>query len=128
MALTKNFWSRGGSLLMGDGITDDTLLNIARFLPTARDLLCLGLTCPRFAAKIIAAPSVIGGGGGAAAAASEMLSLVEEEARLWVAGYSDRERGWAPRHELESWLSLMHKVGLLLVPGVRSGAGRLHDV
>ena len=42
-------------LLLGDGIADDTLLHIARFLPTARDLLCLGLTCPRFAAKIIAA-------------------------------------------------------------------------
>ena len=40
--------------LLGDGITDDTLLHIARFLPTARDLLCLMLTNSRFAAKIIA--------------------------------------------------------------------------
>ena len=42
--------------LLGDGITDDTLLNIARFLPTAKDLLCLKLTDKRFGAKIIAAP------------------------------------------------------------------------
>ena len=37
--------------LLGDGITDDTLLHIARFIPTARDMLCLQLACPRFAAK-----------------------------------------------------------------------------
>ena len=42
--------------LLGDGITDDTLLNIARFLLATKDLLCLGLACPRFAAKVIAAP------------------------------------------------------------------------
>ena len=35
--------------LLGGGITDDTLLNIARFLPTAMDLLCLKLTNSRFA-------------------------------------------------------------------------------
>ena len=46
--------------LLGDSITDDTLLNIARFLPTARDMLCLCLTCPRFAAKVIAAPPSVG--------------------------------------------------------------------
>ena len=56
--------------LLGGGITDDTLLHIARFLPTARDLLCFGLACPRFAAKIIAAHGVSAGG---AAAAPEML-------------------------------------------------------
>ena len=77
--------------LLGDGITDDTLLHLAHFLPTARDLLCLQLTCLRFAAKVIAAP--IGSGGGAAAAAPEMLSIVEEAARLWVAGCSELERG-----------------------------------
>ena len=47
--------------LLGDGITDDTLLHIAGFLPTAKDLLALGLACPSFAAKIISAPSVAGG-------------------------------------------------------------------
>ena len=40
--------------LLGDGITDDTLLNIARLLPTGKDLRCLKLTNSRFAAKIIA--------------------------------------------------------------------------
>ena len=69
-------------LLLGDGIADDTLLHIARFLPTVRDLLCLGLTCPRFAAKIIAAVPAEPGPRAAAAAAPEMLSLVEEAARL----------------------------------------------
>ena len=37
--------------LLGDGITDDTLLNIARFLPTAKDLLCLTLSKKRFSIK-----------------------------------------------------------------------------
>ena len=102
--------------LLGDGITDVTLLAIARFLPTARDLLCIGLTCPRFAAKIIvAAPSVIGGGDGAAAA-PEMLRFVEKAARLWVAGCSEQERSWVPRLGFESWLGVMYEVELLRVP------------
>ena len=42
--------------LLGDGITDDTLLHFAHFLPTAKDLLSLGLTCPRFAAKASSSP------------------------------------------------------------------------
>ena len=50
--------------LLGDGITDDTLLNIARFIPTARDLLNLCLACPRFAANVIAAPRIGAGGRG----------------------------------------------------------------
>ena len=50
------------SQLLGDGITNDTLPHIARFLPTAKDLLNLCLTCPGFAAKVIAtAPSGAGG-------------------------------------------------------------------
>ena len=56
--------------LLGDGITDDTLLHIAHFLPTAKGLLCLQLTCPRFAAKFIAPR----GGTGEAAAAPEIGS------------------------------------------------------
>jgi hypothetical protein len=95
--------------LLGDGVTDDTLLHIARFLPNVNDLLRLQLTCPRFAAKVIAAPSVSGGG----AAAAQMLSLPEEAARRWVAGCSEQERGWVPRRGLESWLGLMHEVGVL---------------
>ena len=43
--------------LLGDGITDDTLLHIARFLPAATDLLRLQLTSKRFGTRIIAAPS-----------------------------------------------------------------------
>ena len=80
--------------LLGDGITDDTLLHIAHFLPTAKDLMCLGLACPRFAAKIIAAPSSGGGGGAAPAPAPEMLSIVEEAAQLWVSGCSGLIAGW----------------------------------
>ena len=52
---------------------DEFVLGLASFLP-AKDLLSLCLTCPRFAAKIIAARS----GGGEAAAAPEMLCIVEE--------------------------------------------------
>ena len=106
--------------LLGDGITNDTLFHIAHFLPSARDLLCLQLTCPRFAAKCIAAPDDDAGG---AAAAPEMMCIPEEEARLWVARCSERERGWVPRCERESWLGLMHEVGLLRLPLV---FGRAH--
>ena len=112
--------------LLGDGITDDTLLNIAHFLPNATDLLCLMLSCPRFAAKIIATAPIISGGpssaaasgvaGERAAAAPEMLSIAEETARLWLASSSEQERGWVPRRELESWLGLMEEVGMLRVP------------
>ena len=52
-----------------------------------------------------------------------MLSVVEEAARLWVAGCNEQERGWVPRIELESWLGLMREVELLRVPLV---FGRAH--
>ena len=92
--------------LLGDGVTDDTLLHIARFLPDPRDLLCLQLTNKRFGAKVIAAPSSgEGGWGDQAAAAPEMLSLAAEAARRWVAGCSEQERGWVPRREIESCMA-----------------------
>ena len=40
--------------LLGDGVTDDALLHIARFLSTAKDLLRLQLTNKRFNTKCIA--------------------------------------------------------------------------
>ena len=101
--------------LLGDGITDDTLLNIARFLPAARDLLCLRLTNSRFAAKVIAAaPRCIVEG--VAAVAPEMLCIADEAARLWLVGCSEQERGWVPRYHLDRWLCLMQEVGLLRLP------------
>ena len=42
--------------------------------------------------------------------------MVEEAARRWVAGCSEQERGWVPRRGLESWLGLMHEVGVLRLP------------
>ena len=45
-----------------------------------------------------------------------MLSLVEEAARLWVAGCSEQERGWVHRRKFECWLGLMHEVALLRMP------------
>ena len=108
--------------LLGGGATDDTLLNIARFLPPARDLLCLKLTNSRFAAKVIAAaPS---GGGGAATAPPEMLCIADEAGRLWLAGCSEQGRGWVSQLDGESWLCLMQAVGLLRVP---VAFGRAHD-
>ena len=101
--------------LLGDGITDDTLLNIARFLPTARDLFCLQLTNTRFNIKCITAPGV-SGGGAAAAPAPDMLSIPEEAARQRLAGCSEQERGWLPRRELESWLGLVRELEVLQVP------------
>ena len=90
-------------LLLGDGVTDDTLLHITGFL-TAKDLVLLQLTCKRFTVRCIAAAS--GSGGVGAAAAPEILSIAEEAARRWVAGCSEQERGWVPRRDLESWLGL----------------------
>jgi hypothetical protein len=107
--------------LLGDGITDDTLLHIAGFLPTANDLLCLQLTNRRFSIKCIA-PS--GGGGAAAAPDSEMLSIAEEAARRWVAGCREQERGWVVYRTTESWLCLMHEVEMLRLP---LAFGRSHD-
>ena len=101
--------------LLGDGITDDMLHNIARFLPTAKDLVALQLTNMRFAAKVIAAAPSVGAAGGAEAA-PEMLCIAEEAGRLWVAGCSEQERGWVPRLQLESWLGLMREVALLRAP------------
>ena len=102
---------------LGDGVTDDTLLHIARFLATPRDLLSLQLTCPRFATKCIATPSVnSGGAAGGPAVAPEMLSIPEEAARWWVVGCSEQERGWVSYRTTESWLGLMHEVGVLRLP------------
>ena len=113
--------------LLSDGITDDTLLHVARFLTSAKDLLSLRLTHTRFSARVISAPSGgrgIGGvGGGPAAPAPERLSLAEEAARRWVAGCSEQERSWVPRRGLESWLCLMHEVGVLRLP---LAFGRVH--
>jgi hypothetical protein len=50
--------------------------------------------------------------------------LVEEAARRWVAGCSEQERGWVPRRGLESWLGLMHEVGVLRLP---LAFGRAHS-
>ena len=52
--------------LLGDCITDDMLLRIARFFPAARDLLCPKLTSSRLAARIIAVvfPSAPSSGAG----------------------------------------------------------------
>ena len=94
-------------MLLGDGITDDTLLNVARFLG-AKELLNLQLTNKRFTTKVIAAPSVGG--------VPERLSVVEEAARRWVASCSDQERGWVPRRGHESWLGLVHEVEVLQLP------------
>ena len=98
---------------------DEAALAIACFLCTARDLLCLQLASRRFGIKCIAS-----GGGDGPAAAAEMLSLVGEAARRWVAGCSEQERGWVPRRGLESWLGLMHEVGLLRL-AVDRAASRL---
>ena len=64
--------------LLGDGITDDTLLTIARFLPTTRDVVSLQLACPRFAAKVIAAP---GGAGGCSGSGGDAVDPV---GRSWI--------------------------------------------
>ena len=98
---------------LGDGITDDTLLHIAHFLPTARDLLSLRLSCRRFNIRCIVAPSQPGRG---CSGSAEMLCIADEAARLWLAGCSEQERGWVPRRDLECRLGQVHEVELLRVP------------
>ena len=88
---------------------DEAALAIACFLTTARDLLCLRLTCRRFDIKCISS-----GEGGPAP--EMLLCLAEEAGRRWVAGCSEQERRWVPRRGLESWLGLMHEVGVLRLP------------
>ena len=109
----------------------EVLLLICSLLASAKDYLSLRLTCRRFDAKIIAAPSGSGtaaaggggstaaaGGGGIAAAEPEMLCIVDEAARRWVAQHSER---WVvSRRALESWLGLMHRGPPLVF-------GRAHD-
>ena len=73
--------------LLGDGITDDTLLHIVRFLPTAKDLLSLCLTCPRFRHQGHPRAARARHRRGGCSGGSAGLSLVEEApGRLWVAG------------------------------------------
>ena len=107
--------------LLGDGITDDTLLHIACFLPTARDLLSLLLTCPRFAAKgrVIAAPIDNSDGGAVSGCSARYADVVDRgggSTAVVGAVHGEQERGWAPRRELESRLALMREVELLRVP------------
>ena len=83
-------------------MTDDLLIHIASMLTAPTDLVRLQLTCPRFTDKVCGS--------------SEMLSIPQEAARLWVAGCSEQERDWVPRRGLESWLGLMHEVGVLRLP------------
>ena len=99
--------------LLGDNITDDTLLHIASFLPTAKDLLSLWLSNRRFSIKCIAGAP---GGERGAAAPPEMLCIAEEAGRLWVAGCTEQERGWVSRRDRASWLGLMKEVGVLQQP------------
>ena len=98
---------------------DEAALAIACALLTARDLLCLRLSCKRFNIRFILAD----GRRASAAAAPEKLCIVEVAARRWLACCSEQERGWVPRLELESWVCLMHEVELLRLPVV---FGRAH--
>jgi hypothetical protein len=122
---TLAFHAGGGSLLLGDGITDDTLLHIACFL-TAKDLLCLGLTAARFSIKRIPVPLGHTSGveqdpdGPSAVATKGMTSIVGEAGRRWMAGRSEQERGWVRLVPFvfgrQSWLGLMDEVEVLRLP------------
>ena len=113
--LTVAFWSGGGNLVTG--LTEHALLlRIATFLPSAKDMLRLGLTCSPFATKCIDAPPASNGAAAAAVVAArppEVWSIVQEAARRWLEGCSDQERGWVPRLGRESWLWLMREVETL---------------
>jgi hypothetical protein len=40
-------------------------------------------------------------------------SIAEEVARRWLVKCNEQERGWVPRNDQESWLSLMREVELV---------------
>jgi hypothetical protein len=120
-ARTAAFWSSGGNLLTG--VTDDTLLAVARFLPTATDLLRLGQTCTRFSTRCIASGS-LGVEAEVAAGPPQLWSIGEEVARRWIAECTEQQRGWVPRRACESWLGLMHEVETLRRAAV---FGRSHE-
>ena len=113
--------TRGLTNLLTD-TPDEAALAIACFLATAKDLLRLQLACKRFSTKSIVAPLGLGAAGPSTALV-QRLCIAAEAARRWVAGCSEQERGWVPRRELESWLGLMHEVGVLRLPPV---FGRAH--
>jgi hypothetical protein len=115
-ALTETFWAGGGNLLTG--VTDDTLQHIVSFVPSAKDLLRLGLSCVRLGTRSVRDVDV------AAAAPAQLWSIVEEEARRRLMKCTDQERGWVPRRERESWLGLMRGVELLRRAAV---FGRSHE-
>ena len=83
--------------LLGDGVTDDTLLHIARFLPTAKDLLRLQLTNKRFSTKCIAAPSVGGAGGGSASVWASVWASVSGGEAVDCGGGSEAVGGGLQR-------------------------------
>jgi hypothetical protein len=120
-ACTAAFWSSGGNLLTG--VTDDTLLAVARFLPTATDLLRLGQTCTRFSTRCIASGS-LGVEAEVAAGPPQLWSIGEEVARRWIAECTEQQRGWVPWRACESWLGLMHEVETLRRAAV---FGRSHE-
>lgn len=101
---------------------EEAALAIASALCTAKDLLCLCLTCPRFAAKNLFEES--GAAGSAAAAAPQRMSIVEEAARRQLAGATEQERGWVPRLGGESLLGLLHELETLRAPLAWTWAGR----
>jgi hypothetical protein len=97
---------------------DEAAIHIAAALADPHDLLRLARACRRFATKCIAAPPALPrtasaagtAAAGAAAQQLEMLSIVEEAARRWIADCTDQERGWVPRCGRDSWLGLMSKM------------------
>ena len=104
---------------------DEFVLGVVRFLLTAKDLLSFRLSCRRFNIRCIACSAraaAAGDDGAAAAAAPEMVCIVEDAGRRWVALCSEQERGWASHLEGESWLCLMHEVALLRTGRWRSSA------
>ena len=112
---TQAFWARGGKFNLLKGVTNEILLKIASFLPSADDLLRLGLSCIQLGARSVRSNS--GATTGAAAQQPlELLSIVEEAAHRWRLKCSDQERGWVPRRGRESWLGLMQELQRLQLP------------
>ena len=102
-------------------MTDDTLIHIAHFLPTSRDLMSVQLSCPRFAAKIFAAP---GAGGGVSGSAGDAVDCGGGHASVGGGVQPAGTRVGTSLRGLELAGSGAGGGGASVAAGVRSGACR----
>ena len=94
---------------------------------SALDLLRLAIASRRYRSKTVAVPRPRGGAG-SAARPPEMISIVSEAARRWLAACSEAERQMVPRRLSDSWLGLMNELTQLREPPLLSRKGKGYKI